>query len=30
MKRVGKEDINELEERLKKMNFDNRFTIIRI
>ena len=30
MRRVDKEDINELEGILKKMNFDNRFTIGRV
>ncbi|PKH03234.1 hypothetical protein CXF72_07070 [Psychromonas sp. MB-3u-54] len=30
MKRVDKEELNALEEILKKMNFDNRFTIVRI
>ncbi|MGB5444530.1 MAG: hypothetical protein WBM99_03400 [Psychromonas sp.] len=30
LERVDKEDIHALEEILKKMNFDNRFTIVRV
>ncbi len=30
MSRIGKENINKLEEIIQKMNFDNSFTIVRI